>query len=88
MRVREAFFSNLLDPVADLLARVLGKEPVQIGAIPILQGAFKDQRRRALQVKGEQIVFLKERCERGWYRQPFEISRLLFFPSHILPPVS
>ena len=65
MRVREAFLSELLDPFPDLLARLMGKEPVQLGAVPILQGALKDQRRRALRVEDGEVVFLKERCECG-----------------------
>jgi hypothetical protein len=78
MGVREAFLSKLRHPVTDLLARVLGEEPVQLGAVPILQGALDDERRRAVQVEGGEVVFLEEGCMRGW-DGPFR-----FLPGHPL----
>lgn len=63
--MREAFLSIVRDPFPDLLAWVLGKEPAQLGAVPVLQGALEDQRRSALRVEAGEAIFLKERCERG-----------------------
>jgi len=63
--MREAFFSEARDPIANLLARILGEEPVQFGAVAVLQGAFDDERRGGLRVESREVVFLKERGEGG-----------------------
>jgi len=63
--MREAFAAKAHDPFFDLLARVLDEEPVQFGAVAILQGAFDDERRSGLRVEPCEVVFLQEGGEGG-----------------------
>ena len=63
--MRESVLPKALNPLGDLLARILGEEPAQFGAVAVLQGAFDDERRGGLRVELREVVFLKERGEGG-----------------------
>lgn len=63
--MRETFAAAACEPVFDLLARVLGEEPAQFGAVAVLQGAFDEERRGGLRVELREVVFLQEGGEGG-----------------------
>jgi len=63
--MQESGFSKPFDPIHNLGARILCKQPTDLSAIAKLECAFNNGSGVALRIQFLQIVFLKKRRECG-----------------------
>lgn len=63
--MRESGFSKLFDPIHDLDARILRKQPADLGTVAKLQCAFNNGGCVALGIQLLQVVFLEKWRECG-----------------------